>query len=652
MQAWGNLRGSESAGFSGEPCPWRGNESHAARVLTMVHTGLIQVAVFLAAAAIAAPLGRLLRMGAVLGYLAAGVVIGPFALGPYFGLGDVESILQFGRFGVVMLLFVIGLELRPIRLWSMRSAIFGLGTAQLATTSVVLGAVGIAVGLTLREALFVGLGLSLSSTAFALQVLEEKGEINTRHGRLAFSVLLFQDLAAIPLIALVPLFAAGGAERPAMDLRTAVFAIGTIVGVVLAGRFLLSRLYRLVAATGVREAMTASALLTVVGVALVMEEAGLSAALGAFVAGALLADSEYRHQIEADIAPFEGLLLGLFFLAVGMSIDLSVLIARPMVLLAIIVGLVAIKTVLLFVLGRWWGLRSDAATRLGLVISQGGEFAFVLFSAGALAGAIGQELASLLTLAVTLSMATTPLLLAADDMIRRKTTPEAPAYETPPGGDNHVIIAGFGRFGQIVARVLRARRIPFTALDANVEQVDFVKRFGAKIYYGDAGRLDILRAAEADNARAFVLAIDDVECSLRVAETVRHNFPDLPIYARARDRTHVHRLMDLGVNIIERETFLAALHLTRRLLEGLGLSEAEARRITKTFRRHDERRLYQDYQYYTDLEKVRANARSQASELEELFARDTEEQPDEDGPPATVEQLDDRGSAESPRKDG
>ncbi|MGZ5849049.1 MAG: cation:proton antiporter domain-containing protein [Methyloceanibacter sp.] len=270
-----------------------------------------------------------------------------------------------------------------------------------------LGAVGIAVGLTLHEALFVGLGLSLSSAAFALQVLEEKGKINTRHGRLAFSVLLFQDLAAIPLIALVPLFAAGGAERPAMDLRTAVFAIGTIVGVVLAGRFLLSRLYRLVAATGVREAMTASALLTVIGVALVMEEAGLSAALGAFVAGALLADSEYRHQIEADIAPFEGLLLGLFFLAVGMSIDLSVLIARPMALLAIVVGLVAIKTVLLFVLGRWWGLRSNAATRLGLVISQGGEFAFVLFSAGALAGAIGQELASLLTLAVTLSMATT-----------------------------------------------------------------------------------------------------------------------------------------------------------------------------------------------------------------------------------------------------
>jgi Kef-type K+ transport system membrane component KefB len=512
--------------------------------------------------------------------------------------------------------------------------------------------VGIAVGLTLRQALFIGLGLSLSSTAFALQVLEEKGEINTRHGRLAFSVLLFQDLAAIPLIALVPLFAAGGAEEPAMDLRTAAFAIGTIVGVVLAGRFLLSRLYRLVAATGVREAMTASALLTVVGVALVMEAAGLSAALGAFIAGALLADSEYRHQIEADIAPFEGLLLGLFFIAVGMSIDVTVLVARPLELLAIVVGLVAIKSVLLFLLARWWGLKNGPATRLGLVISQGGEFAFVLFGAGALAGVIGQDLASLLTLAVTLSMATTPLLLAADDMISRAIAPEAPHYETPAGGDGHVIIAGFGRFGQIVARVLRARRITFTALDTNIEQVDFVKRFGAKIYYGDAGRLDILRAAEADKATAFVLAINDVEGSLRVAEIVRHNFPDLPIYARARDRTHVHRLMDLGVSIIERETFLAALQLTRRLLRGVGLSEAEARRITKTFKRLDERRLYEDYQYYTDLEKVRTNALSQAKELEELFARDTEELPAEDGPLTGAERRDGRGSSDSPRQDG
>lgn len=527
----------------------------------------------------------------------------------------------------------------------MRSAIFGLGSVQLIATAIVLAAVGLGVGLTTRQALFVGLALSLSSTAFALQLLEEKGELTTRHGRLAFSILLFQDLAAIPLIALVALFAAGGAERPAMDLGTAALAIGTILGVIVVGRFLLSRLYYIVAATGVREAMTASALLTVVGVALVMEAAGLSAALGAFIAGALLADSEYRHQIEADIAPFEGLLLGLFFIAVGMSVDLTVLFGSPLTLLAIVSGLVTIKAVILYVLGRWWGLNSAAARRLGLVISQGGEFAFVLFAAGALAGAIGQSLASLLTLAVTLSMAATPVLLLVDDMLRRRAAPQAPEYEMPPGGEGHVIIAGFGRFGQIVARVLRARQIPFTALDTNIEQVDFVRSFGSKIYYGDAGRIDILRAAEAHKARAFVLAVDGVEASLRIAETVRKSFPDLPIYARARDRTHVHRLMDLDVTIIERETFLSALELTRKLLRGLGLSETEVKRLTETFKRHDEKRLYQDYQYYTDLEKVRANALSQAKELEELFARDVEDLSEEADALVSGERPDSRGSA-------
>jgi len=600
----------------------------------MVSAQLIQVAVFLAAAAIAAPLGRSVRMGAVLGYLAAGVIIGPYVLGPLYALNDVGAVLHFGEFGVVMLLFVIGLELRPVRLWALRSAIFGLGTAQLVATSFVLAAIGVALGIATAQALFIGLALSLSSTAFALQVLEEKGELTTRHGRLAFSVLLFQDLAAIPLIALVPLFALGGAEHT-MDVRSAVLAIVTILGVIAVGRFLLSRLYRIVAATGVREAMTASALLTVVGVALVMEAAGLSAALGAFIAGALLADSEYRHQIEADIAPFEGLLLAVFFIAVGMSIDLGVLLAKPVALVAIVVGLVVIKATILYLLGRRWGLPSGPARRLGLVISQGGEFAFVLFAAGALEGVIDRPMANFLTLAVTLSMAATPVLLLIDDAVNRALMPAPPEYEMPPGGDQHVIIAGFGRFGQIVARVLRARQIPFTALDSSVEQVDFVKKFGAQIYYGDAGRLDILRAAGTDKARAFVLAIDHVESSLRVAEMVRAHFPELPIYARARDRTHVHRLMDLGVTVIERETFLAALELTKDLLRGLGLKEAEVRRLTDTFKRLDEKRLFDDYQYYTDLEKVRANALTQAVELEELFARDVEDLPDEDGVPVT-----------------
>ena len=604
---------------------------------------LLQVVVFLAAAAIAAPIGRFLRIGAVLGYLAAGVVIGPFVLGRYYALEDADQVLHLGEFGVVLLLFVIGLELRPIRLWSMRSAIFGLGVAQLVITAFLLAAIGLALGLPPSQALFIGLALSLSSTAFALQVMEERGELTTRHGRLAFSVLLFQDLAAIPLIALVPLFALGG-EEPRMDLGSAGLAILTIAGVILVGRFLLSRLYHLVAATGVREAMTASALLTVVGVALIMEAVGLSAALGSFIAGALLADSEYRHQIEADIAPFEGLLLAVFFIAVGMSIDLSVLVAQPWALLAIVAGLLLVKATVLYGLGRWWGLANTSARRLGIILSQGGEFAFVLFSVGMFEGVIGRDTASLLTLAVTLSMAATPLLLLIDDVVARALTPAPPDYEIPPEGEQHVIIAGFGRFGQIVARVLRARHIPFTALDASIAQVDFVKRFGAEIYYGDAGRIDILRAAGARKAQAFVLAIDNVVASIRVAEVVRENFPDLPIYARARDRIHVHRLLDLGVTIIERETFLSALELTRQLLRGLGLKPDEVRRLIATFKRHDEKRLYDDYKIYTDQEKIRANALSAAVELEELFTRDIQDLGDGDSP-ASGERRDDRGSA-------
>ena len=607
----------------------------------MTEAQLIQVTVFLAAAAIAAPLGRFLHIGAVLGYLAAGVIIGPFVLGPLYALDDVEKVLKFGEFGVVLLLFVIGLELRPIRLWAMRSAIFGLGAAQLVLTGFVLAGIGLALGFVTGRALFIGLALSLSSTAFALQVLEEKGELTTRHGRLAFSVLLFQDLAAIPLIALVPLFALGG-DEPKMDLSSAGLAILTIAGVIIIGRFLLSHLYRLVAAMGVREAMTATALLTVVGVALLMEEVGLSAALGSFIAGALLADSEYRHQIEADIAPFEGLLLAVFFMAVGMSIDLTVLVAQPGALVFIVATLIVVKFAILFGLGRWWGLENPQARRLGIVLSQGGEFAFVLFSVGLVEGVIGRDIASLLTLAVTLSMAATPLLLLADDMFLRSRKMGVPDYEMPPEDEQHVIIAGFGRFGQIVARVLRARHIPFTALDKSIRQVDFVKRFGAKIYYGDAGRIDILRAAGASKANAFVLAIDDVDASLRVAEIVRENFPDVLIYARARDRIHAHKLMDLGVRIIERETFLSALSLTAQLLRGLGLKPNEAKRLIDTFKRHDEARLFDEYNDYTDQEKMRANALSAAVELQDLFAKDVEEL--EDGA-VSDERRDGRGSS-------
>jgi glutathione-regulated potassium-efflux system protein KefB len=588
----------------------------------MHSVSLEQVALFLAAAAVAAPLAKLLRVGNVLGYLLVGVLIGPAGLRL---VGDVESVLHFAEFGVVMLLFVIGLELRPRRLWAMRSAIFGLGSAQVALTGMVLAIAAMAFGLAWQAALFAGLALSLSSTAFALQVLEEKGELAVRHGRLAFAVLLFQDLAAIPLIALVGLFAvvAGTTAQP-MELTAAARAIGVILAVVVVGRYLLNGMYRLVARTRVKEAMTASALLTVVGVTLVMQQAGLPASLGAFIAGVLLADSDYRHEIVADIAPFEGLLLGLFFTAIGMSLNLGLILQSPYIVLTIVVGLLAIKALVLFLLGRRLGLEAGPARRLALALSQGGEFAFVLFAAGTRAHVMEQPVAELLSVAVTLSMAATPLLLALDELIAPKPAPVR-AFDDMPVRDGHVVIAGFGRVGQIVARVLRAKRIPVTALDSNPEQVDFVRRFGAQIYYGDASRPEILEAAQTGRARAFVLAIDDVEASLRTARMVRHNYPHVPIYARARDRRHTHRLMDEGVKIMRRETFLASLDLTREVLRGLGLPEREVRHTVDTFQTMDRKRLYEDYRHYTDLEKMQELAKSHAQELEELFAKDAQQ---------------------------
>jgi glutathione-regulated potassium-efflux system protein KefB len=592
----------------------------------MFDVTLTQVALFLAAAVIAAPLAKLLRIGNVLGYLLVGVLIGPFGLGFVYSVYEVSSILHFAEFGVVLLLFLIGLELRPKRLWSMRMSIFGLGGAQVAISAALLAAVAVVFGLAWPAALFAGLALSLSSTAFALQLLEEKGELALRHGRMGFAVLLFQDIAAIPLIALTPLFAVSVRDAASqMELLSALRAIALIIAVVVVGRFVLDGVYRLVARTRVKEAMTASALLTVVGVTLVMEKAGLSAALGAFIAGVLLADSDYRHELEADIAPFEGLLLGLFFTAIGMSLDLSLIATNPQLVLAIVAGLLLIKSVVLFALGLRAGLDAGPARRLGLALAQGGEFAFVLFGSGVTAGVLEREVADLLSVAVTLSMVATPLLLLIEEMVAPKPVLSR-AFDSLPENDGHVVVAGFGRVGQIVARILLAKRIPLTALDSDPEQVDAVRKFGARIFYGDASRPEILEAAQTGKARAFVLAIDDVDASLRTARMVKQRYPHVPIYARSRHRRHTHQLMDLGVQVIRRETFLSSLDLTRELLRGLGVSERDVRFAVDTFRDQDRHRLYEDYKHYTDEEKMQKSAQTHAQELEELFAQDAAEQ--------------------------
>jgi glutathione-regulated potassium-efflux system protein KefB len=593
----------------------------------MTNVSLAQVALFLAAAVVAAPLAKMLRIGTVLGYLLVGVAIGPFGLGFVYSVYEVSSVLHFAEFGVVLLLFLIGLELRPKRLWAMRMSIFGLGGAQVIMTAAALGlAASLTFKLPWQAALFAGLALSLSSTAFALQILEEKGELALRHGRMAFAVLLFQDLAAIPLLALPPLFAVStDGARQTMELWQGLKAIGVIIAVVLIGRYLLNGFYYLIARTKVKEAMTASALLTVVGITLVMELAGLSASLGAFIAGVLLADSDYRHEIVADIAPFEGLLLGLFFTAIGMSLNLGLIGTMPLLVFGVVAGLLAVKAIMLYLIGRRAGLESGPARRLGLALAQGGEFAFVLFTAGVSAGVLKQGTADLLSVAVTLSMAATPLLLILDEWMSPKPT-SLRAFDAMPENDGHVVIAGFGRVGQIIARVLVAKRIAVTALDSNPEQVDFVRKFGAQIYYGDASRLEILESAQTAKARAFVLAIDDPDASVRTAEVVRKNYPDVPIYARARTRAHAHRLMDLGIKIIRRETFLSSLDLTREVLRSLGYSERDVRFAVETFRQQDERRLVEEHEHHQDIEKLKVRAKSYARELEEMFEKDALEQ--------------------------
>lgn len=589
---------------------------------------LQETAVLLAALAIAAPLARWLGIGSVLGYLIAGILLGPSTIGWVFSDYEAKEILDFAEFGIVLLLFVIGLELRPKRLWAMRNAVFGLGSAQVGITALVLALGGLLMGLQLQIAVFVGLALALSSTAFALQVMEETGDLRARHGRLGFAVLLFQDLSAIPLIALVPLFAVSSANLEhavEMDLLAGLKGLAIIAAVIVAGHFALDRFLRLVALARVKEAMTAAALLTVVGFAILMQQAGVSASLGAFIAGALLAESSYRHQLEADIQPFEGLLLGLFFTAIGMTIDLGMFFDQPGRILMLVVALVAIKALVLYALGRWQGLEPGPARRLGLALSQGGEFAFVLFTVGYSVGALTWGTTELLTIVVTLSMATTPLLLKLEEILSRRGKP-APQYETLPDNDRHVIIAGFGRFGQIIARILAARHIPFTALDIDAEQVEFVRRFGSQAFYGDASRPEILDAAHARDARAFVLAIDDVEASVRTAELVRTRYPDLPIYARARNRAHAHRLIDLGITHLQRATFLSAIDVTKQLLKGLGVPEREAERVTHTFRTHDERMLIEDYQDASDIQKLRERARSDVKTLEKLFEEDAAEE--------------------------
>ena len=587
---------------------------------------LHQALVFLAAAVVAVPLFKRLGLGSVLGYLTAGAVIGPWGAKL---VTDVENILHVSELGVVLLLFVIGLELRPSRLWELRRSVFGMGGAQVLLTGALLSGVALVLGLTPGAAIIAGFGLSLSSTAFALQLLAERNQLTTGYGRLAFGILLLQDLAVIPLLAVLPLLGDGGAASPEPGWLTGLKVMGVLVGVVLAGRYLMRPAFRAVASFHSQELFTATALLVVAGTASLVSAVGLSMALGAFLAGVLLAESEYRHELEADIEPFKGLLLGLFFIAVGMSVSLGLIVEKPLLIGGLVVGLVLLKGAVLYGLGRFSLKQDEPALSLGVVISQGGEFAFVLFSLAVSFRVMDRALADLLVVVVGLSMATTPLLYAVHERWVRprfQKKAEARAFDVAPEEDTPVIIAGFGRVGQMVGRLLRVKRIGFTAIDASPEHIDFMKRFGSKIFYGDASRLDLLRAARADKAKVFVLAIDDIEASLRTAQVVKEHFPHLTLFARARNRVHAYRLLDMGIRRVTRETFAGSLEMGEEVLQAMGLTYSESHRALERLRDHDEELLRETAQYYKDEAKLVEMAAKARKELESLFEQDDAEQ--------------------------
>jgi len=589
---------------------------------------LIETAIYLSAAVIAVPLFKKLRLGAVLGYLAAGIIIGPHALGL---VSDVENILHFSELGVVLLLFIIGLELQPSRLWVLRKSVFGLGGAQVVVTAAVLGLIVYSLGLTPESALVAGLGLSLSSTAFVLQILAEKNQLTTRHGRASFAILLFQDLAVIPMLALIPLLAAKGITSSQGSPGFAVLkALALVAAVIIGGHYLLRPVFRAIAASRIQEVFTAAALLVVIGTSLLMQLVGLSMSLGAFIAGVLLADSEYRHELEANIEPFKGLLLGLFFIAVGMSANLDLVASHPFAILAAVIILMAIKSAVVFVLGKLSGYSTACARNLAVALSQGGEFAFVLFGVAAAHQIMDKSVADMLIVVVTLSMALTPAFFSLNEAIEKRwlRSDKPPDFDKIDEGENRVIIAGFGRVGQIVGRILRLRKIGFTALEMSQEQVDVVRRFGSKVYYGDASRLDLLRAAKADKAEIFVLAIDDVASSLKTAATVKKHFPNLAIYARARNRFHAYQLMDIGVDGLIREALLSSLDLAKQVLQGLGIEEEKARGTIEMFKAHDEKTLLAQHAVHHDETKLIQSAKEAAQELQGIFEADTSSEKD------------------------
>jgi monovalent cation:proton antiporter-2 (CPA2) family protein len=590
---------------------------------------LAQAFVYLGAAVITVPLARRLGLGSVLGYLIAGALVGPWGLGLVGSEG--QDVMHVAEFGVVMMLFVVGLELQPALLWRMRTDILGLGGLQVVLTALAVAAAGLALGLDPRTGLAAGLVLAMSSTAIVIQSLEERGLMRTRGGEQCFSVLLFQDMAVIPILALLPLLAIAPAGAPAGEHGTAwvdqlplwgrsLAVVGGVGAIVLGGRTLVGPAFRLVARSGIREIFTAAALLLVVGIALLMGQLGLSPALGTFLAGVVLAQSEYRHELETDIEPFKGLLLGLFFLAVGATIDFGMILDRPGLILALVLGLVVLKFLVLLVAGRLLGNRMEHSLLAGLALAQGGEFAFVLFSFARQQGVLEPALVDPLVAAVALSMAVAPLLFVVHAkwvLPRFAGGGGASRPEDDIDRELPVIIAGFGRVGSTVGRFLQANGIQATYLDLDPDNVDLLRRLGLKVYYGDASRVDLLHAAGAGRARLLIVAVDQPDKTLELVRTVRRHFPGLPMLVRTHGWRDSYAVLDEGVAGVYRETLDSALRLGTDALAALGVPHYQAVRARRSFRRHDERNLRELATLRHDADRLLEGARQRITDLEQ-----------------------------------
>ncbi|GLR07852.1 glutathione-regulated potassium-efflux system protein KefB [Mixta theicola] len=579
--------------------------------------------VYLFAAVVAVPIAARLGIGAVLGYLLAGIAIGPWGLG---FISDVDEILHFSEIGVVFLMFLIGLELNPAKLWALRRSIFGVGAAQVIFSAAVLAGLLLLTDFSWQAAIVGGIGLAMSSTAMALQLMRDKGMNRSEAGQLGFSVLLFQDLAVIPALALVPLLAgtdSGHADWMKVGMKVLAFA-----GMLTGGRLLLRPIFRYIAASGVREVFTAASLLLVLSSALFMDALGLSMALGTFISGILLAESEYRHELEIAIEPFKGLLLGLFFISVGMALNLGVLYTHILTVLLGVLVLVAVKTLVLYLLARIYGLRSSERLQFAGVLSQGGEFAFVLFSAASAVRLFHDDQLPLLLVTVTLSMMTTPLLMQGVDRILVRRFNDGDEQTEKPWVDDdqpQVIVVGFGRFGQVIGRLLMANKKRITVLERDISAVSLMRKYGYKVYYGDATELELLRAAGAASAQSIVITCNDPEDTMNIVHLCQQHFPHLQILARARGRVEAHELLQAGVTQFSRETFSSALELGRKALMSLGMHPHQAHRAQQHFRRLDMRMLRELMPGHTDNAQI-SRAREARRELEDIFQREMQQE--------------------------